>query len=221
VGIQNGINNATSYASDVNVAYDGTTRTFTTTTGSRGNTSSLKVGRSFGANQTSALMPGITNIVNTTGTTGFKGALGFNQDASSKGSGSVFTFRLGGDTDVFSITFDTLGQRNFGADDVNIAGVNVATQGGAAAAIIILGQALESVSTTQTKIGAGINHMQRRINVLETHREALQGQKARIEEIDFTEETRTLASLQILLQSSTAALAQANIIPQTLLQLLA
>ena len=63
--------------------------------------------------------------------------------------------------------------------------------------------------------------MQRRINVLETHREALSGQRARIQEIDFTQETRTLASLQILLQSSTAALAQANIIPQTLLQLLA
>ena len=219
--IQNGINTATSYASDVNVAYDASTRTFTTTTASRGNTSSLKVGKSFGAGQTSTLMPGITDLVNTTGTTGFKGALGLNQDASGTGSGSVFTFRLGGDTDVFSITFDTLGATNFGADLVDISGVNVATQGGAAAAIIILGQALESVSTTQTKIGAGINHMQRRVNVLETHREALQGQKARIEEIDFTEETRTLASLQILLQSSTAALAQANIIPQTLLQLLA
>merc|ERR1711964_592177 len=102
-------------------------------------------------------MPGITDLVNTTGTT-FKGALGLNQDASGTGSGSVFTFRLGGDTDVFSITFDTLGSTNFGADLVDISGVNVATQGGAAAAIIILGQALESVSTTQTKIGAGSNH---------------------------------------------------------------
>ena len=81
--------------------------------------------------------------------------------------------------------------------------------------------ALESVSSTQVKIGAGINHMSRRINVMESHREALVGAKARLEEIDFTEETRNLASLQILLQSSTAALAQANIIPQTLLQLLA
>ena len=219
--IQDGINNATNFASDVNVAYDSSTRTFTTTTGSRGNTSTLTVGKSFGANQESTLMPSITDLVDTTGTTGFKGALGFNENAFSTGSGSVFTFRLGGDTDVFSITFDTLGQQNFGADLVDISSVNVATQGGAAAAITILEEALESVSTTQTKIGAGINHMQRRINVLETHREALQAQKARIEEIDFTEETRTLASLQILLQSSTAALAQANIIPQTLLQLLA
>merc|ERR1711964_686601 len=65
--IQNGINTATSYASDVNVAYDSSTRTFTTTTASRGNTSSLKVGKSFGAGQTSTLMPGITDLVNTTG----------------------------------------------------------------------------------------------------------------------------------------------------------
>ena len=58
-------------------------------------------------------------------------------------------------------------------------------------------------------------------NVSSASGEALVGAKARLEEIDFTEETRNLASLQILLQSSTAALAQANIIPQTLLQLLA
>ena len=99
--------------------------------------------------------------------------------------------------------------------------INISTQGGAGAAVALIEQALESVSSTQVKIGAGINHMSRRINVMESHREALVGAKARLEEIDFTEETRNLASLQILLQSSTAALAQANIIPQTLLQLLA
>ena len=217
----NGINNQSNFAKDVGVAYDSVTRTFTTTTGSRGNTSSLSIGRSAAANRESTLMPTITDLVNSTGGSGIKGALGFNKDAFSNGSGSIFEFRLGGESDTYSITIDTLGAANFGADLTDISNVNVGTQGGAAAAISLLSDALESVSTTQTKIGAGINHMQRRINVLETHREALSGQRARIQEIDFTQETRTLASLQILLQSSTAALAQANIIPQTLLQLLA
>ena len=219
--LQDAINDATRFATDVTTSYDSTTRTITNTTGSRGNTSSLLIGKSFAVNNTSTNVATVTDLVNTTDGTSSVGALGFNEESSSKGSGSFFTYRLGGNDDIFSIEIDTLGASNFGADDINIFNINVATQGGAAAAISLIEQALESVSTTQTKIGAGINHMQRRINVLETHREALSGQKARIEEIDFTQETRTLASLQILLQSSTAALAQANIIPQTLLQLLA
>jgi flagellin len=163
-----------------------------------------------------------TSLVDTTpGTSGFVGALGLSQGASSDGSGSFFEFRLGGDGDTFSINFGTFGITNMGADQIDISNITLSTQTGAASAISVIEQALDSISTTQTRIGAGINHMQRRVNVMESHREALRGAKARIEEIDFTVETRNLASLQILLQSSTAALAQANIIPQTLLQLLA
>ena len=92
----NGINNQSNFAKDVGVAYDSVTRTFTTTTGSRGNTSSLSIGRSAGANRESTLMPTITDLVNTSGATGFKGALGFNESAkAATGSGSIFEFRLG------------------------------------------------------------------------------------------------------------------------------
>jgi flagellin len=122
---------------------------------------------------------------------------------------------------TFAIDFGTFGVTNMGADTTDISNITLATQSGASSAISVIETALDSISTTQTRIGAGINHMARRVNVMESHREALRGAKARIEEIDFTVETRNLASLQILLQSSTAALAQANIIPQTLLQLLA
>merc|ERR1711881_651918 len=164
--LTNAINTATTSAKDASVSYDHATRTFTVTTGSRSNLSSLNIGKSIATNITLDNSSKATNIV----------------------------------------------------DSSNI---TLSTQSGAASAISVIEQALDSISTTQTKIGAGINHMQRRVNVMESHREALRGAKARIEEIDFTVETRNLASLQILLQSSTAALAQANIIPQTLLQLLA
>merc|ERR1711959_317112 len=217
------INKATTSAKDASVSYDHSTRTFTITTGSRSNLSSLKVGKSVATNIT--LGDGstkATSIVDSTpGTSGFVGALGLSEGASSTGSGSFFEFRLGGDGDTFSINFGTFGVTNMGADQVDISNITLSTQSGAASAISIIENALDSISTTQTRIGAGINHMQRRVNVMESHREALRGAKARIEEIDFTVETRNLASLQILLQSSTAALAQANIIPQTLLQLLA
>ena len=217
------INRATSSAADASVSYDHSTRTFTLTTGSRSNLSSLKIGKSAATNITlDGGTKTATSLVDTTpGTSGFVGALGLSQDASSSGSGSFFEFRLGGDGDTFSINFGTFGLTNMGADQIDVSNITLSTQSGAASAISVIEQALDSISTTQTRIGAGINHMQRRVNVMESHREALRGAKARIEEIDFTVETRNLASLQILLQSSTAALAQANIIPQTLLQLLA
>jgi len=217
------INRATTSAKDASVSYDHSTRTYTLTTGSRSNLSSLTVGKSIATNIT--LGDGTTkatSIVDSTpGTSGFVGALGLSEKASSTGSGSFFEFRLGGDGDTYAINFGTFGVTNMGADQVDISNITLSTQSGAASAISVIEQALDSISTTQTRIGAGINHMQRRVNVMESHREALRGAKARIEEIDFTVETRNLASLQILLQSSTAALAQANIIPQTLLQLLA
>jgi flagellin len=216
------INKATTSAKDASVSYDHSTRTFTLTTGSRSNLSSLKIGKSVASNVTLAGGATATSLVDTTpGTSGFVGALGLGEAANSTGSGSFFEFRLGGDGDTFSINFGTFGITNMGADQIDISNITLSTQTGAASAISVIEQALDSISTTQTRIGAGINHMQRRVNVMESHREALRGAKARIEEIDFTVETRNLASLQILLQSSTAALAQANIIPQTLLQLLA
>ena len=216
------INRATSSAKDASVSYDHATRTFTVTTGSRSNLSSLSIGKSIASNITLDNNATATSIVDTTpGTSGFVGALGLSEQASSTGSGSFFEFRLGGDGDTYAINFGTFGVTNMGADQVDISNITLSTQSGAASAISVIEQALDSISTTQTRIGAGINHMQRRVNVMESHREALRGAKARIEEIDFTVETRNLASLQILLQSSTAALAQANIIPQTLLQLLA
>ena len=219
--LQSAVNTATNHASDVSVSYDKTSRTLTTTTTSRMNQSSLSVGKGV-ASSIKIGSDGVTSLVDTSiNSAGFVGALGFTQGTSAAGTGSDFQFRLGGTGDTYGITIDTLGLQNFGADNIDMSSINIATQGGAGAAVALIEQALESVSSTQVKIGAGINHMSRRINVMESHREALVGAKARLEEIDFTEETRNLASLQILLQSSTAALAQANIIPQTLLQLLA
>ena len=219
--LQSAINLATQHAEDVSISYDKSARTLTSTTTSRMNQSSLEVGSGVAATISIGTAT-LTSLVDTSkNSAGFVGALGFSEGATATGTGSDFQFRLGGSGDTYGITIDTLGLQNFGADNVDISSLNIATQGGAGAAVTLLEQALESVSSTQVKIGASINHMSRRINVMESHREALVGAKARLEEIDFTEETRNLASLQILLQSSTAALAQANIIPQTLLQLLA
>ena len=93
--VQDGINKQSVFSKDVGVAYDSVTRTFSTTTGTRGNQSSLTIGKSVAPNRSSTLMPELTALVNSTGGSGIKGALGFNKDAFSNGSGSIFEFRLG------------------------------------------------------------------------------------------------------------------------------
>jgi flagellin len=104
---------------------------------------------------------------------------------------------------------------------VDLRNLDIGSQPGALAAVDELEAAITSVNKSQTKIGTAVNYMERRADALDAYTEHIAEHKARIEEIDFAAETQKLASLQILLQSSTASLAQANIIPQTLLQLLA
>lgn len=193
----------------VNVSYPVTTGKLTISSSTLGQASAVAIGSS------------LWDTTQYSGLDSVKDALGLVADRSDTGTGSDFTFKLGGNGDSFSITFDTFGATGLGEDNVDVSNLDISTQAGAEQAITTLENAVNSVSSSQTKIGAAINHMTRRMNVLETHSENLQGQQARFAEIDFTKETRQLASLQILLQSGTAALAQANIIPQTLLQLLA
>jgi len=193
----------------VNVSYPVTTGKLTVTSSTMGQSSSVELGND------------IWETTQYSGLQAVDSAFGLVESRSGIGTGSDFTFRLGGNGDQFQITFDTFGSTGLGEQNVDVSNLDISTQAGAEQAITVLEEAIGSVSSSQTKIGAAVNHMSRRMYVLETHSENLSGQKARFEEIDFTKETRTLASLQILLQSGTAALAQANIIPQTLLQLLA
>merc|ERR1711881_408522 len=74
------INKATSSAKDASVSYDHSTRTFTVTTGSRSNLSSLNIGKSIATNITLDNSSKATNIVDSTpGTSGFVGALGLSE----------------------------------------------------------------------------------------------------------------------------------------------
>jgi flagellin-like hook-associated protein FlgL len=150
-----------------------------------------------------------------------KDAFGLIEGKSDTGTGSDFTFVFSGADDTYSITLDTFGLTNLGADDIDLSGLDVGSQPAALQAVDVLEHAIESINKSQTKIGTAVNHMTRRVDLLDAYSEHIAEHKARIEEIDFAAETQKLASLQILLQSGTASLAQANIIPQTLLQLLA
>lgn len=83
-----------------------------------------------------------------------------------------------------------------------------------------LDRALEILTATRATVGAQMNRLEYTINNLETARENLTAAESRIRDLDIAEETTNLTKNQILVQSATSMVAQANKIPQQALALL-
>lgn len=81
-------------------------------------------------------------------------------------------------------------------------------------------KALEILSATRATIGAQMNRLEYTISNLETARENLTAAESRIRDLDIAEETTNLTKNQILVQSATSMVAQANKIPQQALALI-
>ncbi len=97
---------------------------------------------------------------------------------------------------------------------------NVLTQGGSTAAITKLDAALNSVNSARATIGAYTNRLEHAITNLDTSNTNQQSAESQIRDVDFATETASFTKNQILTQSATAMLAQANQIPQGVLKLL-
>ncbi len=103
---------------------------------------------------------------------------------------------------------------------MGIEGVNVATFDGAQKALSKLDMALEQISAARAVAGAQMNRLEYTINNLNTTRENMVSAESRIRDLDIAQASSDLASQQVLLQSATAMLAQANQIPSYAAQLL-
>ena len=99
-------------------------------------------------------------------------------------------------------------------------GTNVQSVPNANAAITAIDAALNTVTSTRANIGASINRFEQTISNLRVTVESLQTSRSRVQDADFAAETAALTRLQILQQSGTAVLAQANAIPRSVLSLL-
>ena len=104
---------------------------------------------------------------------------------------------------------------------LGINGLLISTQSDADAAIDAIDNALEQVSTQRSNLGAYQNRLEHTINNLNVAAENLSAAESRIRDADMAQEMMNFVRQQILLQSGTAMLAQANVVPQTVLQLLA
>ena len=103
---------------------------------------------------------------------------------------------------------------------MGIDGVNVATFDGAQKALSKLDMALEQISAARATAGAQMNRLEYTINNLNTTRENMVSAESRIRDLDIAQASSDLAAQQVLLQSATAMLAQANQIPSYAAQLL-
>lgn len=99
-------------------------------------------------------------------------------------------------------------------------GIDVSTQAAADRAITIINDAIETVSAERSKLGALQNRLEHTIANLGASAENLQAAESRIRDVDMAKEMMEFTKYQILQQASTAMLAQANLAPQSVLQLL-
>ena len=90
----------------------------------------------------------------------------------------------------------------------------------ASAAISVISAALLDVSMARAALGAIQNRLEFKIQNLDNQAENLQAAESRIRDADMAREMTTFTRNNILFQSSTAMLAQANALPQTVLQLI-
>jgi len=90
----------------------------------------------------------------------------------------------------------------------------------ATAALILVDDALDAVTTTRATYGAVQNRFQSVVNNLQVAAENQAASRGRIMDADFAMETANLTRFQILQQAGTAMVAQANAIPQSVLSLL-
>ena len=103
---------------------------------------------------------------------------------------------------------------------LDIDGITVATLDDSQKAITKLDMALEQISKARATAGAQMNRLEYTISNLDTTRENMVAAESRIRDLDIATASSDLASQQVLMQSATAMLAQANQIPSYAMQLL-
>ena len=137
---------------------------------------------------------------------------------SSTTNGKGLTLQIGDTADPFNQMTVSVGDMH--ADALGIADIDISTQAGAKAAVDKIKSAINSVSSTRGDLGAIQNRLEHTINNLSVSAENMTAAESRIRDVDMANEMMAYTKNNILVQSSQAMLAQANQLPQGVLQLL-
>jgi flagellin len=162
-----------------------------TVTGSK--TGATSVPLTSGSTTDSTIVPGTLEIEST------KGALSWT-------GGVVDAFGTGNVTGIAGLN--------------TISTVDLGSMTGAVSAIKVVDAALDQLSSARGTLGAVQSRLEMLIANVDVVSENITTARGRLVDADFAKETAALARVQILQQAGTAMLAQANAIPQQVLQLL-
>ena len=131
-------------------------------------------------------------------------------------AGTIDTMRV----QLDAITLGALGLTLTQGANGALGATAVTSQSAAFNAIDSIDTAIQSVNNMRSDMGAYINRLDHAINNIANQAFNTQDAESRIRDVDFATETTTFTKRQILSQSATAMLSQANTLPQSVLQLL-
>lgn len=106
------------------------------------------------------------------------------------------------------------------ADFQSVYSIDVTTNEGAEKALLILSKAIQKVDIERGKIGSAINNLQAIYDAQAVAKDNTDNAENVIRNVDFAKEMTEFTKYQIRMQSGIAMLAQANTLPQLVLQLL-
>jgi len=102
----------------------------------------------------------------------------------------------------------------------NFSTIDVTTRDGAEIAIIITDFALRELDATRADLGSVQNQLESTIRNISVTQVNVQAAESQIRDVDFAAESATFAKLNILAQSGSYAMSQANAVQQNVLKLL-
>ena len=154
------------------------------------------------------------------GTTGLTNGTGFaaKKATVTPAKGKSLTLQIGDTSKDFNQMAVSVGDMH--GEALGIADIDISTQVGAQTAVDKIKSAINSVSSTRGDLGAIQNRLEHTINNLSVTAENMTAAESRIRDVDMANEMMAYTKNNILVQSSQAMLAQANQLPQGVLQLL-
>ncbi len=140
------------------------------------------------------------------------------QTTVTKEAGKALTLQIGDTAEDFNQLKVNI--KDIHTDSLGIDKIRIDDQTSAAAAIDVIKAAINKVSDIRGTLGATQNRLDHTINNLSVMTENIQDAESTIRDVDVAEEMMAYTKNNILIQSAQAMLAQANQVPQGVLQLL-
>ena len=135
----------------------------------------------------------------------------FNGKKLLNGSGQEYDFQIGINNNMFQdrIQFNAAAS-NSTLESIGVNGIDISSKVGAQESLAVLDTAISQISGQRAELGAKQNRLSSTIQNLQVTGENLSSANSRIRDTDFAAETAKNTKLNILTNSGTSVLAQAN-----------